>query len=713
MTSSANYIALLDEKDCIIKISDLFLKLGGLQTSEDALCRPIIDILPDIELKLYISRIINMDDEYNGLKKMNICGELRTLKVGCTKFKGTTAGKLLYMNDITSEITAKEADEANKSKSRFLAQMSHEIRTPMNTILGMSELMRTDNLDSIQLGYFEDIKKMSKALLGLINDILDFSKIESGKFEIIPTHFNLYALYDNVSSLNKFVAESKELKFISSFSEDMPEIVCADEIRMRQIWTNLINNAIKYTREGMVSFDIYSEEIGGLKYIVSKICDTGIGIKEEDISKMFGSFQQFDREKNKTITGTGLGLAITKQLVELMNGSLEVQSVYGEGTIFTVYLPLVEGDYEKVEKSSISDILIQATIDTNVLVVDDTEVNLRVAKGFLQKFNIEADLTGSGEEAIELIQKKDYDIVFMDHMMPGMDGIETTINIRNLNEKYKSLVIIALSANAVSGMKEMFIASGMNDFISKPIEIGVLNNTLQKWLPKEKIISHTTGAFLGQTDDRRKKDRRKHYDRRIEYQNRIEKMEMHSRNIKGFSFRTALKNAGSIEIFLDVIGVFVKTVQPLLDQIITENLFLETSLNYYIVIVHGIKSSVRLLGADSLGKMAESLEFAGKENNIDFIKNNNSTFVQSTKALIAGFQDFLKIVQSSDDKPAKEKPQPELLQKLKTACEQFDISGIDEAIAELDKYTYEDTQWITKIKGLVNASDFDEVIKLL
>ncbi|GMO45648.1 MAG: hypothetical protein Ta2G_00590 [Termitinemataceae bacterium] len=716
MSSSTNYIAMIDERDCIIAISDLFVKLGHLKTSAAALGRPIIDILPDFELKLYVSRIINMEDEYHGLKKINIAGELRTLKVGCTKFNGTTEGKLLYMNDITSEIAAKEAEEANKSKSKFLAQMSHEIRTPMNTILGMSELMRTDNLDSVQLGYFDDIKKMGKALLGLINDILDFSKIESGKFEIIPTHFNLYALYDNVSSLNKFVAESKELKFVSSFAQNLPEVVYADEIRMRQIWTNIIANAIKYTRHGTVSFDVYAEDRDGVSYIVSKTTDTGIGIKEEDFPKLFGSFQQLDSEKNKSITGTGLGLAITKQLVELMDGSLDVHSVYGEGSEFTVNLPLILGDYRKVERNLMSNILIKASDDAKVLVVDDTEVNLRVAKGFLQKFNIDPDLSESGEDAIRKILKTDYDIVFMDHMMPEMDGIETTVNIRNLGERYKSLVIVALSANAISGMREMFIASGMDDFVSKPIDIGLLNNVLEKWLPKEKIVRHSGNDYLlnSGNSERRKKDRRKNYDRRIKYQSEIETMELHLRNIKGFYFRAALKNAGSVDVFLEVLSIFVKTVPNILEQIETKNLFDKISLNYYIVLVHGLKSSLRLLGMESIGKIAEDLEFAGKDGNIDSIKSINSEFIETLKTIIESLKSFLQTIEKTKTKIQKDKPDDELLTRLKKAAEQMDIDLIDAIVEELEKYTYdEDAQLITKIKELLTVSDFEGIAGLL
>ncbi|GMO22841.1 MAG: hypothetical protein Ta2B_01930 [Termitinemataceae bacterium] len=731
MSVSTNYIALVDNKDCVIRLSNLFAKFACLPSSEAGIGRPVLDLLPSIELKLYISNVLNSSGTVMDLKKLTMDGQERTMKVSCNRFQGVTSGKLLYLNDISAEITAREAEESNKAKSKFLAQMSHEIRTPMNTIIGMSELMRSDNLDSVQLGYFEDIKKMSKALLSIINDILDFSKIESGKFEIVPDHFNLYALYDNVSSLNMFVADGKELKFVSDYAEDLPEIVYADEVRIRQIWTNIINNSIKYTKEGSIAFNVSYEKNNDEEFIVSRIADTGIGIKEEDLNKLFGSFQQLDQSKNRKIGGTGLGLAITKQLIDLMGGSIDVNSVYGKGTTFKVKLPLIRGDHTKVNNSLISDIIIQAKEDTKILIVDDTEVNLRVAKGFLQKFKIEPDLSMSGEEAIDLIKKKDYDIVFMDHMMPGMDGIETTICIRNLGGKYKKLVIVALSANAIAGMKEMFVASGMNDFISKPIEITKMNAVLQRWLPKEKIIKTINDNIDLSNSDRRKKERRKHYDRRIEYKRRIEAIEAALHHIKGFYFREALKNAGSVDTFLEVLNVFAKSTPHILTTISTDKLFgIDTNienttamrvrsiapdiLRGYVTTVHGIKSSLRVLGADALGNKAEELELAGKENNFSFIQKNNEIFIEDVKCIIENFTIFLAENNAKNEVKQKDQPDNELLEGLLKAFKEYDIYSVDKNMDELEKYNYKKgSELITTLKDLITVTNFEDAAKLL
>ncbi|MFP3042132.1 ATP-binding protein [Treponema primitia] len=385
------------------------------------------------------------------------------------------------------EVQARAAQSASESKSRFLASMSHEIRTPMNAIIGMSDLMRTDNLDITQKEYFEDIKKMSRALLQIINDILDFSKIEAGKMDISPVHFNLHALYDNICSMSRFTAASKELDFRSHFDDAVPQVLFGDDIRLRQIIVNIVNNAIKYTREGFVDFRVCKITEDEREYLAFIVKDSGIGIKKEDFSKIFGSFKQLDSELNRGILGTGLGLSITKKIVDMMNGKIKLESVYGQGSEFTVLLPCIPGNPALIEKTESTDFAVSAE-NALVLVVDDNQINLKVALAFLAQHNIKADSAANGLGALRMVQQKNYDLVFMDHMMPGMDGVEATKRIRAMEEdRYKTLPIIALSANAVTGANETFINAGMNDFISKPIDPNALNQALLKWLPPEKV----------------------------------------------------------------------------------------------------------------------------------------------------------------------------------------------------------------------------------
>ncbi|MDR1901002.1 MAG: response regulator [Treponema sp.] len=396
------------------------------------------------------------------------------------------------------EIQALAAKAAAKTKSNFFASMSHEIRTPMNAIVGMSDMIGTDNLNDEQKKFFSDIKKMAKALLQIINDILDFSKIEEDKLDLIPLHFNLLNLFNNLSSVNRFMAESKGLKFRYNFGPDVPRIVYGDDVRIRRILMSILNNAIKYTWEGMVEFQVDQIMESEREYTAFIVKDTGTGIRGEDMPNLFNGIERIDNQKKGSITGTGLGLAISKHLVDMMNGRIYVKSEYGKGTIFTVLLPLREGDPSKIERFEFP-AEIKTDGNVKVLVVDDNSINLKVVLAYLVKHNIHADTASSGEEALQKIQQKHYHLLFMDYMMPGMNGIETTAHIRALDDEwYRIVPIIAFSANAVTGAREFFITNGMNDLLSKPLDAGSLNRILVKWLPSEAILrsSVTTGALL-------------------------------------------------------------------------------------------------------------------------------------------------------------------------------------------------------------------------
>jgi PAS domain S-box-containing protein len=399
-------------------------------------------------------------------------------------------GGVFNINDL------KRTESANTAKSRFLASMSHEIRTPMNAIIGMSDLIRMDNMDMRQKEFFHDLRTMSKSLLQIINDILDFSKIESEKMELSPIHFDLLNLYDNIVSLNRFMAESKGLEFRSSFDDDVTRIVYGDDVRIRQIITNLLSNAIKYTPEGFVDFRVKRITENGHVYTAFQVEDSGIGIREEDFLKLFDWYQQLDIAQNRGISGTGLGLPITKSFVDMMNGHIDVKSKYGKGSVFTVLLPIPEGDSTKVKQAATSSIFVTDG-SAKVLVVDDNAINLKVALAYLEIHNIKADTAESGIEALKKIKNTQYHLIFMDHMMPEMDGIETTVRIRAVDDEWhKTVPIIALSANAVAGSGALFLGSGMNDCLYKPIEASELNRLLAKWLPPEIITQKPIPAKI-------------------------------------------------------------------------------------------------------------------------------------------------------------------------------------------------------------------------
>jgi signal transduction histidine kinase/HPt (histidine-containing phosphotransfer) domain-containing protein/ActR/RegA family two-component response regulator len=395
------------------------------------------------------------------------------------------------------EVQTIAANEASHSKSAFLASMSHEIRTPMNAIIGMSELIRTDNFDAMQKTYFTDIRKMARSLLGLINDILDISKIEAGKMELTPTHFDLGEMFDTLCSSHNFTAAAKSLLFKSGITDDLPRAVYGDELRIRQIINNLVGNGVKYTERGFVSLHLSRERDPqrGTDMLVIAVADSGLGIHKEDLPKLFGTFERFDTKKNRGVVGTGLGLAIVKNIVDLMGGTVGAESEYGKGSTFTVRIPLVEGDAGRIEREEVFP-RIMARNDARVLVVDDNSINLAVALGFLAKHNIQADTAFSGNEAIEKVKAASYDLVFMDHMMPVMDGTEATRLIRALpDRRFKTMPIVALSANAVTGAHELFIESGMNDFLPKPINADEMNRMLRRWLPPEKILGENRGSI--------------------------------------------------------------------------------------------------------------------------------------------------------------------------------------------------------------------------
>ncbi|MBQ0042072.1 MAG: response regulator [Lachnospiraceae bacterium] len=416
-------------------------------------------------------------------------------------------GYIIAVKDLTEEFEKnkklqemiEKTEAANRSKSAFLANMSHEIRTPMNAIIGLSELMlKIDNLPDVAKEYARDIKISSQGLLAIVNDILDISKIESGKMEIIEDSYYIARMLQDVSLIIRTQVMEKKLDFKVNVDGTIPCKLYGDKVRIRGVLINILNNAVKYTNSGSVTFDISAEKKNDdIVNIIFKVTDTGCGIKAEDLPRLFDSFAQVDQKIHEGVEGTGLGLAIAMGYTRLMGGDITVASEYGKGSTFTIVIPQKVLDSEPMRWSfegkstevstSIGNLKVR---DTQVLIVDDSRMNLKVASNVMKQYGLITDTATSGAQAIEMCKEKKYEIIFMDQMMPEMDGIEAMGHIRNEIPGYdrdSGCKIVVLTANAINGMREELMAQGFDEYLGKPMNYGQLENVIKRFIPSDRI----------------------------------------------------------------------------------------------------------------------------------------------------------------------------------------------------------------------------------
>jgi signal transduction histidine kinase/FixJ family two-component response regulator/HPt (histidine-containing phosphotransfer) domain-containing protein len=522
-----------------------------------------------------------------------------------------------------------EADAATEAKSSFLASTSHEIRTPMNAVIGMSELALRETDAARKDEFVREIKQAGHNLLSIINDILDFSKIESGKLDIAEHEYALSSLLGDCTGIIRTQMGEKGLRFVTDFAPSLPNKLRGDESRVRQVTLNLLTNAVKYTPSGTVTLRVRGEHLaeGRIDLRIS-VSDTGIGIRQEDMSKLFGEFNRLDGVKNRGIEGTGLGLAISQRLCLLMDGDIAAESEYGKGSTFSVRIPqtVIDSSPFVIDERSPSDISFAHRFtapDVRVLVVDDLPTNLTVAAGLIAPYRIATDTVLSGEEALRLVKAEPgYDIVFLDHMMPGMDGIEAASRIRRLEgDGFRMPTLIALTANAVSGMKEMFLENGFDDYLSKPIDVARLDDIFVRWIPAERRLKK------GEALPERQKE--------VPPSSGIAA-------IPGVDVSKGIMFTGGTEAgYLEVLGMFGKDAEERVG-VLRDFLSAPDSpegIAGFTKQAHALKSALAVVGAAEYSAEAARLEAAGKVGDSAAIRRDLPAFIERLAALAQAIRD--------------------------------------------------------------------------
>ena len=602
---------------------------------------------------------------------------------------------------------AEAANLANEAKSHFLSTMSHDIRTPMNAILGLNEMVLRDSHEEEIVAYSESIRTAGKTLMGIINDILDFSKIEAGKMDIIDVDYSFVSMLNDLVNMVQGKARDKGLSFDIEVDRDIPAILHGDEIRIKQVITNILSNAVKYTKEGSITFKAGFEKMeenpDSVKLIIS-VKDTGIGIKPEDMDRLFVAFERIDENKNRNIEGTGLGMSIAQSFLRMMGSSIEVESQYGKGSTFSFELvqgvrdwsPI--GNYEETFKRAVSERQRYresfTAPDARLLVVDDTEVNLLVFKNLLKRTKLQIDTATSGNEAIALYKRNKYDAIFLDHMMPEKDGIETITEMKGIQDSPNTLTpIICLTANAISGMREMYINAGFNDYITKPIDPKRLEVLLFEYLPKEKIAPASDDSSDGDCF-----------------------IPDFVWKIRSIDVNAGILHCGSQKSYMDTLKTYFDSGQKNAEEI--EKYWNGKDIKNTTVKIHALKSTSRVIGAMELGDFAARLEKAGEEGDVKTLETDIEKLLIMYRSLLTEMEMLGSIdggVEGSDKPLILEQDIKKTYETISKLCEAFDFNGVAETVKSLEKYRFPESEAakFETIKKAVDNFDYDLIPKII
>lgn len=620
------------------------------------------------------------------------------------------------------------AQHANEAKSRFLANMSHEIRTPLNAIIGLSTMILRESTEANIKVYASDVENSSQTLLSLVNDILDLSKIESEKMDLYPVEYDFSSLLNDVIVMVSTKAASKHLEVNLNIDKHLPSKLYGDDIRIRQILVNLMNNAVKYTEKGSITLNVTGTQSEDTILLHIEVIDTGIGIKEEELGKLFSAFERLDEKRNRNIEGTGLGMSITTQLLKLMGSSLQVKSEYEKGSTF--YFDLTQGirstdeigDLEKRISDQVTNYQYSAKFiapDAKILVVDDNRTNIKVIRSLLKETYIQLDEADCGEDALKLIANTKYQVIFLDHMMPGMDGIEVLKRMKSdQSHANQTTPVIALTANAINGAREKYLQAGFVDYLSKPINSTKLEQMLylllkDEWIltPEEQEKYESSIAANSPTND-------------------IDLLPSEDAlpDIDGIDWEYALLKLKNVSTIIDIVKDYIimsskdlSDLQGKLDVLmkpIEDPVERAEAFRQYRVKVHAMKSTTAMFGALQVSALAKTLEYAAKVENIDLIMNFTALFEEEWTRLSQSLKESFGFA-SNTSNTTKEAIDSdflsEQLNKLSEAIQDLDVDVSDQIMEQLLAYSYEGEQQakIEQLSVAVRALDIDKVQEIV